>query len=165
MFALLHRKALSFVRLSPWVQVGLLPCWVLMGIARVVIAIFSFKGIAVYLGQPTGVCPWVPLVNRRQHRRAQLIRRLLDVTSSYTPWDSNCFVQAIVARLLLGLFKVPYTLFFGLSRDSDENQMKAHAWVVAGEVRVSGGYSFSQFTVVGCYASPDLLTASQFGIN
>jgi len=34
--------------------------------------------------------------------------------------------------------------------------MKAHAWVVAGRIPVTGGQSFGQFTVVGCFVAPRL---------
>jgi hypothetical protein len=74
----------------------------------------------------------------------------------FTPWDSNCFAQAITARLLLGLYGLPYALYFGLKRDAGSMGMKAHAWVVAGRIRVTGGASFGRYTVVAMYVCPRL---------
>ena len=117
-----------------------------------------FQRLAPRLGVRTGIAPWVPLLTPEQTHRARLIGRLVQMTARYTFWNANCFPQAITARWLLGLYHVPYVFFFGLSRDaSDPAGMKAHAWVVAGPVRVTGGYSFHQFTVVGCFAEAGLV--------
>ena len=52
--------------------------------------------------------------------------------------------------------------FFGLMRDpADLAGMKAHAWVAAGRVPVTGGVSFGQFTVVGCFVAPCLAGIDQ----
>ena len=44
-------------------------------------------------------------------------------------------------------------------RDEQTLEMKAHAWVVAGRVPVTGGVSFGQFTVVGVFVAPRLVNA------
>jgi len=44
---------------------------------------------------------------------------------------------------------VPYVIFFGLARGSDG--LQAHAWITAGEVKVTGGIGFDRFVVVGCF--------------
>lgn len=82
------------------------------------------------------------------------IGRVVHLAARYTPWNSNCFPQAVVARLLLGLYGIPYILFLGVSRVPDTRGMTAHAWVAAGRVRVTGGAGFTQFTTVSCFVSP-----------
>lgn len=153
----LGRKAVTFLRQPRFIQAWFLPVWVMLGMAKALIFTLSFRRLAPRLGRPAGLAPWVPLVTPEEERRALLIGRLVRLTARYTPWDSNCFPQAIAARVLLGLHRVPYILYFGLRRDpTDPAGLKAHAWVVAGQVRVTGGPSFGQFTVVGCFVSPRL---------
>lgn len=94
------------------------------------------------------------MVGSAQEVRARQIGQTVRLAARYTPWDSNCFPQAVAARLLLGLYGVPYAIYFGLMRDPDSPDMKAHAWVAAGRVRVTGGRSFGQFTVVGIFCHP-----------
>lgn len=157
-FRLLLRKGASFFHLSLWMQLWFLPTWILLGIAKMVIFTMTFRRLAERLGIATGVDPWVPLLSPLQESRALRIGRVVRLAARYTPWDSNCFPQAVVARLLLGLYGVPYALFFGLSRAQDGSGfVAAHAWVVAGRVRVTGGYSFGEYTVVGTYVAPCLL--------
>ena len=63
----------------------------------------------------------------------------------------------MAARVLLGLYDVPYALYFGLARDALTRETQAHAWVMAGPVAVTGGASFARFTVVGVFATPGLV--------
>ncbi|MFE8034122.1 lasso peptide biosynthesis B2 protein [Thiohalocapsa marina] len=156
--ARIRRKSLTFLR-QPWfVQVWFVPVWILLGISKALIFTVSFRRLAPRLGHRTDIAPWVPLLTPKQEQRAWMIGRLVRMTARYTPWVSNCFPQAVAARALLGLYNVPYILYFGLQRDvQDSTGMKAHAWVVAGRVPVTGGQSFMQFTVVGCFVASSLV--------
>lgn len=154
---LLLRKARSFQRQPLFVQLWFLPVWILLGISKALIFTVPFQRLAPWLGQATGIAPWLPLLSEAQTQRARLIGEAVRLTARYTPWDANCFPQAITARWLLGLYGLPYVFFFGLARAPDDAVgMKAHAWVAAGRVRVTGGYSFDRYTVVGCFAETAL---------
>lgn len=154
----LRRKAATFLRQPLFIQAWFLPLWLVLGVSKALIFTISFRRLAPRLGHKADIAPWLPLLTPADEARALLIGRAVRLTAKYTPWDSNCFPQAIASRLLLGLYGLPYILYFGLMRDPDDPAgMKAHAWVAAGRVRVTGGTSFGQFTVVGCFVSP-LLT-------
>lgn len=152
----LLRKARNFLRLPRFERLWFVPAWVLLGVSRFAILAFSFRRLAPRLGAHGRACVWVPVLDKREEELALHIGRIVRMAARYTPWESNCFPQAVTARLLLGLYGVPYALFFGLARDGSVSEMKAHAWVAAGRVRVAGGNSFEQFAVVGCFVSPRL---------
>lgn len=143
-----------------WTQLWFIPAWFLLGLAKVAIFTVSFRRLAPHLGHQIGIAPWVPLLNSAQELRALKIGRLVRLAAPYTPWNSNCFPQAVVARLLLGLYGIPYSLSFGLLRDQNTGEVKAHAWVVAGRICVTGGESFSLYTTVGFFVSPLLADIS-----
>ena len=148
------RKALSFLRQPVFVQLWFLPLWVVLGISKALIFTTSFKWLTPYLGRSEGIHPYIPLVAAARESRARQICRAVHLAARYTPWDSSCFAQAVAARFLLGLYGVPYALYFGLAHDQLVGGMKAHAWVAAGKVSVTGGESFDRFTVVGVFVSP-----------
>ena len=156
MVGLLLRKARSFLRQPVLSQIGFVPVWIALGVAKALIYSVSFRRLAPRLGKSVGISSQVPLLDPAQEAHALQIGRLIRMAAHYTPWDSNCFPQAVVARFLLGWCGVPYALYFGLMRASESADMKAHAWVAAGRIRVTGGQSFGQFTVVGCFVSPAL---------
>jgi len=153
----LGRKARSFIHLPLFSKFWLVPLWVILGISKALIFTVTFRRLAPHLGQSMGVAPWVPLLDPAQQARALQIGRAVRLAARYTPWDSNCFPQAVAARLLLGWYGIPYALYFGLMREAQTLEMKAHAWVTAGRAAVTGGASFGQFTVVGVFVAPGLI--------
>ena len=153
MFQIMSRKIISFLRQPFFVKCWFIPLWFLLGMAKLMIFIISFRKLAPLLGRHIGVNAAIPLASPEKEQTARLIGRALRLAAKYTPWDSNCFPQAVAARVLLGLYNVPYALYFGLNRNSATSEMNAHAWVRAGRVRVTGGESFGAFTVVSVFAS------------
>lgn len=147
----LRRKTHTLLRQSVFVWLWLLPVWLLLGVGKALIHLVSFQKLAVLLGQPCGVNPWVPLISAAQQHRAMQIGRVVRIAAQYTPWDANCFPQALVARTLLAWHRIPYTLFFGLRRETRSAELKAHAWVTSGPVNVTGGASFGHYTVVNVF--------------
>lgn len=152
-------KAVSFSRLSGFERAWFVPVWLLLGFSRMLIRLVSFKRLAPWLGVPRGNDVCVPLLDAAQEKRALQIGRVVRLAARYTPWQSNCFPQAVAARLLLGLYRIPYALYFGLSSARSGQKAEAHAWVSAGRVRVTGGDGFGRFAVVGCFVSATALPA------
>ncbi len=131
---------------------------VMLGLSRLLILVVPFSRLVPRMGRPIGAVAWVPLVTPAQRLRASLVGQVVRAAAKRTPWTSNCFPQAVVARLLLGLHRVPYVIHFGLARDaSAERGFGAHAWVVAGRERVTGGNGFARYRVVGAFAAPSLV--------
>ena len=161
MLRALARKAGSFRRHPAFVKLWFLPAWLLLGVSRALILTASFKRLAPRLGIHTGAEPWVPLLDDDQESRAREIGRVVRLAARYTPWTSNCFPQAVTARILLGLYSIPYALHFGLIRESEAGGLKAHAWLSAGRVHVTGGRSFGRFTVVGTFVAPNLTQSTK----
>jgi Transglutaminase-like superfamily len=151
----LRRKFNSFTRQSRLSQVLLIPAWCLTGLARASVLIFPFKCYASTLGRYAGLSAVIPLAEARQYQTALGIGRAVRMAANYTPWHANCQAQAIAARCLLGLFGVPYALFYGVA-NAPEQAMKAHAWVCCGPVPVTGGYAFDEFTVVAVFTDASL---------
>lgn len=151
-------KLRTFAALPVFVQLWLVPVWIMLGAGRMVVLCIPFRRLAPHLGVAAGSAAFIPVVSRRHEWRAHLIGRTIRLAASYTPWDSNCFPQAIAARLLLGLYRVPYALFFGLRREANASGLDAHAWVCAGRTFVTGGNCFASYTVVGVFVSRQLRT-------
>ncbi|CAK0745209.1 hypothetical protein CCP3SC1_140050 [Gammaproteobacteria bacterium] len=120
----------------------------------------QFPRLATCLGVHFGNQSVIPILSTSQQIRAFHIGRVVRLTAGYTPWESNCFPQAVTARLLLGLYRIPYALFFGVAKNG-ESEMEAHAWVAAGPVRVTGSDGFSGFTVVGVFVSRGSIDVSE----
>ena len=154
---ILSDKYRSFKQLPAGVRWRIPVTWLLLGVSRFFILLLPFRYVAVFLGQ-RAEAPVVPLVPAEHIAQLRQLKQLIAVTSKYCPWRANCFAQAMTARLWLNWWGLPYSVFFGVARDG-ATALKAHAWVVVGPVAVSGGNSFSQFTVVASYVSKTWLSA------
>lgn len=149
-----RRKAQSFLRQPAFVKIWFVPLWFILGLSKALLFAVSFKRLAHYLGQSMGIFAWVPLVDTVQQEQAMQIGCAVRLAARYTPWDSSCFPQAMAARLLLGWYGVPYALCFGVMKDACSAELKAHAWVTAGRVTVTGGDRVDRFTVVSVFIDP-----------
>ncbi|MCF4009291.1 lasso peptide biosynthesis B2 protein [Rheinheimera sp. UJ63] len=147
----LRRKYHSFTQIPLAVRWLMPITWVLLGLSRVIVLLLPFRKLAPLLGCRADA-PVLPLVAPQHLQRLRNLKQLIAITSHYCPWKANCFAQAITAKVWLSWWGLPYTLFFGVARDPAQ-QLKAHAWLIAGPVVVCGGNSFAQFTVVASYVS------------
>lgn len=150
-------KLARFFRYPAVVKLWFVPVWLALGVAKLAIFTVSFKRLVPRLGVSMGVSPWLPLLDAHQEQTARWIGQVIQMAARYTPWESNCFPQAVVARLLLGWYRIPYGVFFGVCRDPLTADFRAHAWVGSGRVRVTGGFGFSRYVVVGVFVAPQLL--------
>lgn len=142
--------ATRFAASSNFTKAWLLPCLCLLGLARLCVLVLPFAVLRRFLGTGVGVAASVTLLSPREEYRAREVSRVIAIATRLTPWSSNCYAQAIAARLLLSAWRIPCSLFFGLALDSG-GKLKAHAWVVAGRVSVTGGEGATAFSVVNSF--------------
>ena len=148
-------KLTSFHHQSTLTKLLLLPAWVLTGFARLMVLLLPFKWYAKRLGVHHGVAAFIPLLDNAQQQKALSIGRAVRMSAVMAPWNANCQAQAIAVRILFKIFSIPYSIHYGLSKDP-ESKLKAHAWVCAGPVQVTGGYAFDEFTVVAVFSNASL---------
>lgn len=152
----LKRKWKTFSRFPLLDQLLVPVIFVLLGLSRLIILFIPFRHYTRLFGSYRKNKIFTPLLSPRQTSFASRIGRLIRSTATVTPWQSLCLVQALVASVLLRFAGVPYILHFGLAKNKDTNDadpMKAHAWVTAGRISVTGGKSLFKFSVVGSYVS------------
>ncbi len=149
----LSRKFRAGMGKPLFVQLWLLPAWVLLGVCRALVLVLSFRRIVRWFGLVGAEAINVPQLRPLQELRASRIGEVVRLAARHTPWSSNCFAQALAAHLLLSLYRIPHALFLGVARDAPTRAVVAHAWTVAGPVPVTGHESSDRYTVVLCFAS------------
>ncbi len=89
-----------------------------------------------------------PDASAPQVARARAVGRAIGHAAVRTPWTSDCYPQALTARILLRGARVPHTVVFGLRRD-DAGELRAHAWVTVGSPVGSSAGAGRPVTVTG----------------
>ena len=150
------RKFRSFCRFPLFVKAWLAPTLVLLLLSKMMIFLFSFRRLTHLFGESMGVQPFLPILRSGQEVRAIRIAVLVNLASRYLPLDKSCFPQTITARILLGLYRIPYCIFFGVRKT--DGRIDAHAWVFSGAYCVCGGRkSFWRFRVVAVFTTNGLI--------
>ncbi len=132
---------------------------VLSGIARTAILVFPFRWVMHFLGTQFQNKQLSVLVTQQQLEQAWRIGIITTTATKYTPWDSKCLVQAMVARLLLSYYKIPYVIYIGMTRTKlPEAALKAHAWLSVGRWVITGRDGHQAFTIASSFVAPSVLT-------
>lgn len=87
----------------------------------------------------------------KQPETVRLVARAVQCAARHTPWQSNCFVQALTARKLLARRNIPCTLYMGACCDA-RGKAVAHAWLRSGTYWVTGGDG-AEYAVTSVYAT------------
>ncbi len=138
-------------------------CWILFlypysGLIRLMILTVPFKWLSYLLGQHYQNHQLSPLVSDSQRLVAWRIGRITELTACYTPWESKCLVQAIMARTLLGFYHIPYIIHLGAKMSNEINlPMKAHAWVKVGGWVIAGREGHRRFGIVSSFVAPSVI--------
>lgn len=147
-------KALTFWRM-PFKEKAIffINFW-LLGIAKLAIQLMSYKRLSGYFGHSCKMLVASTLISQKQIQQALFIRRTILRAARYTPWNSNCLPQALVAKFWCQRYKIPYLFFIGLAKKSDLPLGRdAHAWITAGAVAITGGHCLETHHVICSYSS------------
>lgn len=122
----------------------------LTGIIRFSLLVVPFRYIAAIMGKEKTDSP--AAVSAQSYSKARVIGRAVGSASRHTPWKSECLVQALAAQIVLRIFKIPNTLYLGISKD-EYDKLIAHAWIRCGGMIVTGGSGREAFKVVAQYSN------------
>ena len=126
--------------------------YALCGVARAAINVFPLRRISPYFGPFKKTLVISTLPNRKQLGLAVRIGQSVRLAAKYTPWDSSCLTQAMVAKFWCRLYKIPYVFYIGFAKAPEEpSGYKAHAWITAGRVLVTGGNGLMDYNVISSY--------------
>ncbi len=139
-------------RLPLFVLIWLLPAWLLIGASSALIALLPFRRIAPFLGVNLGATTHSPACTPQQMLRARHIGTAVSIAASYAPFRSNCLPQAMAAKALCALWRVPCAVLLGVERQRPEGEFRAHAWTSCGNVVPTGGsHCFATHVPLSCF--------------
>ena len=150
----IQKKTAVFLRMSLKKKTMFLANFALCGIARALINLLPLRFLTPYFGKFGKITTVSTLISDKQIQQAWLISKSVILAARFTPWDSSCLTQAMVAKFWCWFYNIPYALYIGVCKSAeDPSRYKAHAWLTAGPVAITGGDSWSEFQVVSSYFS------------
>lgn len=147
-----------FYQLSLEEKTWFISLYVLSGIARLAVITLPFRWIIRLLGQSVENRQLCVLASQQQLKTAHRIGLITNVVSKYTPWQTKCLIQAMIARYLLGYYRIPYVLYIGIKNvNRQETELKGHAWLCVGHSVITGRQGHHTFTIASSFVSPSVL--------
>lgn len=147
-------KALTFGQMSYDSKKLFFMNFLLCGLARTAVMMLSYKRLSKYFGHCCQQTVASTMISTSQLQQGIVLKRSIQLASRYTPWTSNCLVQALVAKFWCQHYAIPYMFYIGFQKNAAKpSGLGGHAWVTAGPVTLSGGDSFDTFSVLVSYTS------------
>jgi hypothetical protein len=145
------RSLVRVTRRDPGLVVLAVRVYVLLVLARGAITVFPLRAFTYRLGAAQRETPDAQLPEP-QGRYARRVAWTIQRIAPYTPTTSNCYPQGLTARWLLHRRGIPNTLYYGAAFDPGKATLRAHVWVRAGSLYVTGGATRRQFAPLTFYA-------------
>ncbi len=146
------RKINTFLRMRLKIKCLFCVNFIFCGIARLSIHCVPLKYLSPHFGELYKNTQLSTIISEQQLQHALQLRRSIQLAAKYTPWDSSCLTQAMVAKFWCQYLNIPYVLYIGFAKDKTKPKgYAAHAWLTAGPIAITGKYSFSKFHVISSY--------------
>ena len=156
--SLAFRKMRTATNFSFFELILVLPVVLLLGIARIMILTLPFRTYAGWFGDRMGTKAGPPQpLDDHALKRAASMGTVVRTVAKLTPWKSLCLAQAMVIMFLMRMSRLPHSVYFGLASGDKldaATALNAHAWVMAGDTSLTGGYPGQRFTVVMIFQYP-----------
>lgn len=135
-----ENKLVRFARLDGADKWLLIRAFAWLGVARLRLAFTSFQQLSERLSNDAPDTPVEP--------DPDFLRRVgfaIRAAANNVPWRSDCFPQAIAARMLLKRKGHASKIHLGVEKGGD-GSIAGHAWLTCGDVVVVGGEDLERYT-------------------
>jgi hypothetical protein len=122
-----------------------------LAIARIAVLLLPFRLIAARLGAHMAE---TDVTNEPVDvERGRRIGWAIGAVSRYAPWRTKCLEQALAAKAMLRVRRIPNTMYLGVAHgEHEQSPLGAHAWVRTGTLHVTGGARVEQYAVLSTFA-------------
>ncbi len=157
------RKIPAFWHLPVREKLWLFLLYPYSGLIRAAVLLTPFHLLSKHLGTYYKNTELSPLVNEQQLALARQVGRICEITARYTPWQSKCLVQAIMARTVLAFYAIPYVIHLGASLSNNpQKPIEAHAWVKVGHLVITGRAGHKTYPVLSSFVAPQILNHQRY---
>ena len=124
---------------------------IISAIVRVVIIFFSAAVRLHWMGKPVDHRYQISDPSADQLTTLRTVKLALSRCHRYVPWNTECYTQALTARIMLRRRQIAMLLFVGFKRQED-GPLQGHAWTSCGSYILTGYRAdLSNYSINGCF--------------
>lgn len=151
----MHKRLSQFSALSSTDKLLFLRAWLMLGWLRIALMCVSFKQLSASLTHHRQKPATTRLCAEQVHL-ATHIGGMVARAGRFTPWQSSCLAQVMVAQRLLARRGIPGQFYLGVSRGNalraDPTLPVAHAWLQCDNKIVNGAAGRERFAIVSTFS-------------
>ena len=118
---------------------------------RIVIKFFAASVRLRWMGRPVDLQHQISDPNTEQLTSARAVKLAISRCNRYVPWNTECYTQALTARIMLRRRQIPMLLFVGFKKEEGQ-PLQGHAWTSCGAYIMTGYRTdLTSFTINGCF--------------
>lgn len=103
------------------------------------------------MGKPVDLHYQISDPSADQLTTLRAVKLALSRCHRYVPWNTECYTQALTARIMLRRRQIPMLLFVGFKKQED-GPLQGHAWTSCGSYILTGYRAdLSSYSINGCF--------------
>jgi len=126
----------------------ILEAYFFMIFSKIALSLFSFKWVAGFMGN---LMSESSEEDNYKKEELKLISDSIQISDRNIPMKTECYVQALAARLMINRRKMESTIYLGLMKD-EKGDTKGHAWLRSGNFIVTGKKRHKDYQIIATYS-------------
>ncbi len=145
----LYSKLQSFSRTDREVKFLFIRAYFLSAIVKFTLVFLTFKKILKWQGDANIESPLHADQDSLKYRKS--IQSAIRLCDKYTFWKTECYTQALTAKILLKRKRIPSTVYIGFLKNN-EGTYEGHAWLRSYDMIITGAVEKNLFHVHSFYS-------------
>jgi len=145
----LIKKIQSFFRADRTVKILFLRAFLLSAIVKFTLVFLPFRKVMNWQGKINMESP-----DRRDDASLEFRKSLqsaMRLCDRYTFWKTECYTQALTAKIILNKKGIPGTVYIGFNK-TEKGEYKGHAWLRSYDRVITGDTEKNSYTVHSFYS-------------
>jgi hypothetical protein len=143
------QKISAFLSLSREVKILFFKAYFLSGLVKLTLIFLPFRKVLSWQGKINTSSS----LNEDQATAVfrKSLQQAMILCNKYTLWETECYTQAITAKILLNRKDIEGTIYIGFKKDQSGKYL-GHAWLRSFDRIITGNTDINSYSVHGFYS-------------
>jgi len=116
--------------------------------SKIALSLLSFKWVAGFMGD---LMEESSEEDNYKKEELKVISDAIQIADRNIPMKTECYVQALTARLMINRRNQESTIYIGVMKNQD-GETKGHAWLRSGQFIVTGKNRHEDYQIIATYS-------------
>lgn len=145
----LDKKIKSFASIHKEVKLLFFKAYLLSAVVKLGLIFFPFKVVLNWQGKINAETP--DTTDDLSFLFRKNLKSAIALCDKYTIWKTECYTQALTAKILLNRNNIPGTIYIGFKKD-ENGKYEGHAWLRSYDLIITGGAKMDNYIVHSFYS-------------